>query len=110
MSTITLKQKEAKTIRFTVTDSDGDVVDLSTSTLKFNVKKHKRETTSVIAKVDANFDKTSAALGIVSVVLSSTDLDLAWGDFVGELMITFSATNIDKSADITVVIQRAVIS
>ena len=109
MTTITLKQEEAKTIRFTETDSDGTAVSLSTSTLRFNVKRSKREAASVIAKVDADFDKISAALGIVTVPLSATDLDLDFGEYVGELMIMFSASNIDKSADISIEIQRAVI-
>lgn len=108
MADVTLKQKEAKTIRFTVKDADGAAVDLS-GTLQFDIKRHKRDTSATVTKADAAFDKTLAALGIVTVPLSSTDLDLEYGDYVGEFKITFSATNIDKSADISIEIQQAVI-
>jgi hypothetical protein len=98
------------TIRFTVTDDTGAVVDLSTATLTFAVKKNKSDTAYVIQKLDAVFDKTQAALGIVMVSLSAADTDLDQGEYVGELQIVFTATNIDKSADITVVIVPAVIT
>lgn len=110
MADVTVKQKEAKTVRFTVTDADGSAVDLSTSTLQFDIKRHKRDTTALVTKADAVFDKTSAALGIVTVPLSETDLDQAYGDYVGELKIVFSGSNIDKSADISIEIQKAVIN
>lgn len=109
MSTVTLKAGEAKTIRFTVTDSDGAAVDLSSTTLSFTVKKRKSSDVSAdIAKVNGNFDKTQAASGIVDVDISSGDSNLPAASYVGELKITFSAACIDKSADITFVIQAAV--
>lgn len=104
---VKFKRKEAKTLRFTVR-SGGGIVDLTTATLQFNVKKHKSETTAVISKADAVFDKTLALSGIVTVELSMTDLDQTPGDYVGELKTTFSASNIDKSADIPIEIQKAV--
>lgn len=107
MATITLKQKEAKTIRFTVTDASG-IVNLSTATLTFGVKKNKSDAAYVILKADALFGKVLAATGIVTVPLSATDTDLDQGEYIGELKTFFSATNIDKSADITVVIEQAV--
>ena len=107
MATITLKQREAKTIRFTVTDAGG-AVDLSTATLTFGVKKNKSDAAYVILKLDAVFGKALAATGIVTVPLLATDTDLDQGEYIGELRTFFSATNIDKSADITIIIEEAV--
>ncbi len=103
---VSFKQKEAQTVRFTVTDATDAVVDLSTATLTFAVKKYGAAAYAIL-KADATFDKTQAALGIVTVPLSATDLDLAQGEYGGELKMYFSAANIDKSADITVVIKQA---
>jgi hypothetical protein len=109
LSTIALKAGEAKTIRFTVTDADGDVVDLSSATLAFTVKKRKSSDISAdITKVDGDFDKTQAASGIVDVDISSAESNLPAASYVAELKVTFSATCVDKSADITFTIEAAV--
>ena len=108
MATITLKQGEAKTIRFTVTDAGG-VVNLVGTTLTFGVKKNKSDAVYVIEKADAVFGKVLAATGIVTVPLLATDTNQPQGEYVGELKIFFVATNIDKSSDITIIIEQAVI-
>lgn len=109
MSTVNLKAGEAKTIRFTVTDTSGAAVDLSSTTLALVVKKRKSSDVSAdITKSDGSFDKTQAASGIVDVNISSSDSSLPAANYVGELKITFSATCIDKSADITFTIEAAV--
>jgi len=106
---ITLKQKEAKTVKFTIKDEAGNVVDVSGATLSFQVKKSKSDTTPKISKTDTDFDKAQAASGIVTVNLTTTDTNLDPGVYVAELKIEFTATNIDKSADIVFEIQQAVI-
>jgi hypothetical protein len=103
---ITLKRKEAKTIRFTVT-SDGVAADVSTATLSFQIKSDK-DGDALVSKADGDFDKTDAATGVVTVPLSATNLDLTPGKYYGELRTTFSASNIDKSGDITIKIEKAV--
>ena len=109
MATVTLKAGEAKTIRFTVTDANGAVVDLSSATLTFTVKKRKGSDVSAdIAKSDGDFDKTQAASGIVDVNISSSNSNLPAANYVSELKVVFSATCIDKSADITFTIEAAV--
>lgn len=106
---ITIKQGEAKTIKFTVTDAAG-VIDLSSATLKFGVKRIKSDAAYLIEKEDAAFDKTDAATGIVKLPLSATDTNQTPGDHVGELRVTFAADNIDKSADIEIKIDKAIIT
>lgn len=107
MADVTLKQREAKTIRFTVTD-DGAAVNLSTTTLRFLMKHAKSETSYLVSKVDGDFDKSQAAVGIVTVPLSSTDLNQEDGRYIGELVITFGVSNLDRSADIDIKIEEAV--
>ena len=41
MTTIILKQKEGRTLKFTVTDSSGTPLDLTTATQSFGVKSNK---------------------------------------------------------------------
>ena len=111
MGVLVFKQKEAKTVRFTCT-SGGAAVDLSTATLSFMVKQNKLESDgqAKISKTNASFGVVDAADGVVTVDLSATDLALAAGKYIGELKVVFSASNIDKSDDIDVVIESAVIA
>lgn len=108
MSTVTLKAGEAKTLRFTVTDTDGDAVNLTTATLTFTVKKRKDDSSPMISKTDSHFDKTQAASGIVDLPILATDTAIPAATYTGELKTVFTATNIDKSADITFVVEQAV--
>ena len=110
-SKIWLKQGEAKTITLTATRQYGEAVDLTGATLFFSVKRHKRDTTPIFSKVDADFDKTQQALGIVTVRLSATDTAQAEADYHGELECSWSGTTpmIDKSInEITISIMRSI--
>lgn len=104
-----LKQKEAKTLTLTVT-RNGSPVDLSGCTLFLGVKGRKDDTQYTFSKNDADFDKSQAAQGVVSVFLSGEDLDQEPGDYVAELKVQFSGTPtaIEKSADFYLLIQQAV--
>ena len=108
-TTISLKQEEAKTITLTITQSDV-AVDVSSATLKLAVKRNKNDSEYSIEKLDAAFDKDLASTGVVTVPFSATDTDLDPGSYTGELKIAFSESNIDKSADLTVIITKAVIT
>lgn len=109
MADIEVKQKEAKTITFTIT-SGGTVVDLTGAILTFWVKKSKDDTTATISKVDADFGRAQEAVGIVTVAISEAELDIAIGNYVAELKTQFSASNIDKSSDLTMKVERAIIT
>jgi len=108
MASVSFKQGEAKTLTLTVTEG-GTTVDLSAATLEFGVKKRKSDTNYVIHKEDADFNKDQATNGIVSVNLNAADTNQDPWSYIGELKVSFSASSIDKSADLTVVIERAVI-
>ncbi len=108
-TTIRLKQGEARTLRFTVTDSStGSPLDLNTATETFTVKLSKNSSSYVIQKLDADFDKTSAGSGIVKVTLDETDMDLSPTNYYGELKTWFSADLVDKSQDIIFIIDKAI--
>ena len=109
MEKLLFKQTEAKTVTFTCL-VDGAVVDLSTATFSFMVKQYKTDLDAAakITKVNADFGITSAATGILYLPLSSSDLNLTPGDYIGELKITFSPVNIDKSEDIPIVIEQPI--
>jgi hypothetical protein len=110
MPSISLKQKEARTVRFTCT-SNGSAIDLSTATLSFMIKGSKSEADSQarISKTNTDFGKTSAASGIVTLDFSASDLTQAAGTYIGELKAIFTASSIAKSNDLIVVIEGAVI-
>ena len=92
---LTLIQKEAKTLKFTITDADGVAVDASLATLEFYLKQND-DSDPEYTRLDASFDKTDAATGIVKLPLSTTEMDYV-GIYSGLLKVTFSASNIDKN-------------
>jgi hypothetical protein len=108
---VRVKQKEAKTLRFTCR-SNGTPVDLSSATLAFMVKAAKTDSDNQakISKVDADFGKSQAVAGIITLPISASDLNQTAGLYLGELKITFAASAIDKSADISIIIEQAVIA
>lgn len=106
---VSFKRREAKTLRFTIKDANGDVVDVSATTLTFGVKRLKSDPNYIIEKEDADFDKTDANIGILLLPLSATNLDHNPDTYRAELKIYFSSSNIDKSADILFVIINPVI-
>jgi len=109
-SKITLKQGEAKTVTFTVTDEAGTAVNLSAATLTLGVKKAKSDAAYALTKADAAFGKAQAAVGIVTLALAATDTNLAEDTYIGELKCSWSGgAEIEKSADFFLQIKAAVI-
>ena len=109
-SKLKLKQGEAKTVIFTVTDSDGVAVDLSEATLLLGVKKAKSDTAYTFSKEDAAFVKSRADEGIVSVDLSAADTNQTEGTYIGELKCSWTSptATVEKSEDFYFQIKRAV--
>lgn len=109
MSTdINIKQRESKTLKFTVT-SGGMAVDLTGATLTFAVRRRKTDEAYTIEKADGDFDKSLETDGIVTVSLPAADTDLHAGKYYAELQTAFVAGGIDKSDDIILKIEKAVI-
>ncbi len=105
---LAFKQEEAKIITFTMTEN-ALPLDISLATLSFAIKKSKSDATYEVYKTDAEIDKTDAAIGIVRINLSVDNLSLDVGKHYGELRTHFSSENIDKSDDIEITIEKAVI-
>jgi len=107
---LTMKTGEAKTILMVVLDSTGKAVDLSAATLLLGVKKDKSETAYKFSKLDAAFDKTLAANGVVSVHVTAADTTLPEATYVGELKCAWAGPPevVDKTADFSLQIKRAV--
>jgi hypothetical protein len=108
MDKLVIKQGEAKTITFTVTDALGIAEDISQATLLLGVKKNKTDVAYILSKEDAAFDKTAAATGVVTVDLSATDTNQTEGTYIGELKCAWAGPIIKKSEDFFFQIKRAV--
>jgi len=110
MAKLVMKQGEAKTITLTVKTRYGAVVDLTNATLLLGVKRKKKDTAYVFSKVDADFDKTDALTGVVTVYLSAVDTNQLEDDYLGELQCSWDGPPemVDKSADFTISIVRSV--
>lgn len=106
MGVITLKQRVAKRIKFTVTDSDDEPVPLATATCNFVLKKTKDDAAYLLEIVDGSMDKTEATDGVVYVPLTATDTDQNPGSYVGELELIFSAADKDYSSDVDIEIEK----
>jgi len=107
MTSLIMKQGEAKTITFTVTDSASAAVDCSSTTCTFTVVSDYGGT-QFITKADGVFDKTNAATGILTIDISATDSNIPNKYYIGELKILFTSSNIDKSVDIDFIITKTV--
>jgi hypothetical protein len=95
MNDITLKIKEQKVISFTFKDAAGTIIPLTGCT--FALKMKDSEGSDVITKVDADFDKSQVAAGIVKVTFTVANLTLLAGEYVLELKTIFTTGEVDKS-------------
>lgn len=100
---IELKQGEEKAITFTYAES----LDVSGATLDFVAKADIDDADDVITKVNADFDVTNAATGIVLVDFDDTDTATAQ-TLIGELTATFSGTSLDRTLGVTIRIKESV--
>jgi hypothetical protein len=107
MASVSFKQGEAKTLTLTVKEN-GVGIDLTAASLFLGVKQRKTDASFAIQKQDADFDKSQAAAGIISVFLSDADLGVDPGQYIGELKATFPDSTIDKSADLSFKVEQAV--
>ena len=104
------KQDEEKTIKFTLTDSSGNRVDLTGSSLAFDVARDKPHNKVVIQKINADFDITSAATGEVKVTLDATNTNQTAGRYIGEIRVVLASGAIHKSTDIKIEIENSITS
>lgn len=109
MNDLVIKQGEAKPVRLLVTRG-SERVNLTDVELLFQIKRRKGDTTALVTKVNEDFNKTDAANGIVWFYLTQEETTIAPGTgYVGELQCTYPDGSVDKSEDIRVIVQQAVI-
>lgn len=106
-SKVSFKRGEAKQLILSV-KADGAAVDLAGADLFLGMKKTKADSDFIFAKANGDFDKSQAGVGVVSVFLTSSDLDQEAGLYVAELKVEFPDGTIDKSLDLAMVIEPAV--
>ena len=104
MADLNLKQGEQKTIQFTVKDG-GVAQNVEGGTFTYVIEDS--DNVDKVTKSDGDFTKTQASVGVVTVQLTSTDLDQDAGLYQSELKYVAAGGAIDKSADISVEILRA---
>ena len=109
---IVIKNGEGKWLQFTIT-RNNQVIDLSTALFQFGVKKNIDDASYVLEKVDADFDKTNASVGVVkiNILASETSVDLLpAGRYSSELEIIITAdADVDKSVLIPFTVQQSLI-
>lgn len=112
MANLTIKNGEARWYKFTFATSSGVAIDVSTWTFEFAVKKNINDTTFKIQKLDATFNKTSAATGVVKANITTTENTSALlppGSYVAELKyIVTAGTDVAKSVTISFEVEKAV--
>jgi hypothetical protein len=101
--TLKFKEKEAKTITFTVKDSDGNTVDVSGASFTFVIKET-ADGTALVEKTTGFGGSQSD--GEVTIDLSADDLNMK-GNYIGELKVDGGSSNIDKSETFDVYIKDA---
>jgi hypothetical protein len=111
-SDFSIKNSEARWYRFNFTDALGVAIDVSTWTFEFGIKKNINDTTFKIQKLDATFNKASAATGSVMVNITTAESAAAIlpaGDYVAELKyIVIAGTDVAKSVNIDFTVEKAV--
>ena len=100
---IEMKVGEEKTVTITYADS----LDVSSATLSFAAKRDLDDDDTVFTKVNADFNVTNAATGVVTFEMDDTDVTSAM-TLIGECIATFSDTSKDKTEYITMNIKEAV--
>ena len=96
-TTFTLKQGEQKNLQMTLKTAAGVVIDLTGCTFELTCRSSSDSLQFTV--LDAAFDKTQAATGIIEVTLTEANLTRSVGKYSCELKTTFPAPNsqIDKS-------------
>ena len=105
METKSLIIGEQKYLKFTITDKTTKLP-LNLTGATFGLKMV--NTTKTITKIDTDFNKDSVTLGIIKVLLTTSDLDTE-GDFICQLKTTFINGEIDKSEEFKIHVNDPII-
>ena len=91
-----LVQGEIKNFRFTVKNSTGGVVDVSEAVCTLDCKASLGASTYLFQKDDDDFNHSSGATGILTVILDDDDLDFNGVAYCILKMVITSGEDVDK--------------
>jgi hypothetical protein len=108
-----MKKGESKTIAFLI-KRNGVALDMSAldpaPSFKWGVKRQREDSDYILEKEDIDFDKTDVADGYVKINVSAIETaGINTGTYMSELKCVFSASDIDKSANIPFTLEKSVI-
>ena len=107
----TIKQGYAGNITITVKDADGSVVDLTSSTIYFKMKNKKSDTTYLLEKDNSgegSITITDATAGVLTVAFTQAQSIALVKNATAELIIKYSSSNVTRTKDIHVLLDKAV--
>jgi hypothetical protein len=112
-SEITIKKGESKTYSFLI-KRNGVAYNMSSldpaPTFKWAVKVEREDSSYILEKLDAAFDKADLSTGYVHLTITASDTAaLEPGSYVSELKSTFTTDDIDKSTVIDFILKKSVI-
>lgn len=87
MVKLTVFKGDDKTWNITVSDADGDAIDLSGQTIFFTVKENKTDPDSAALIQATNSTHTSATGGTSTITITNTQSDLDAGNYFFDLQI-----------------------
>jgi hypothetical protein len=93
---ITCRKNDSFSLDLTITDENGDALDLTSDyTFELDVRKSSRSGSTILTftEADNNFTKTSS--GGLTIKKAATDMNVAAGLYVFDLQATNSSTNPD---------------
>lgn len=79
-----------KLLTVTVTDEDGDAVDLTSATIKWQAAKSYGKSSAIEKDTTGGISITDASGGVFQVTLSDTDTEDLSGNYVHEAEVTFA--------------------
>jgi hypothetical protein len=106
MSESTLVQQNDVILKYTVTDQEGDAVNLTSATIKWAIRKNLQTTVALSKTTGSGISITNAAGGIFEVTLTDIDTENLIGGYIMEAVITdnsgkiYTITNEDITPDI----------
>jgi len=88
-------QREAFDLEWTITDDDGNVVDVSSAECSLYCKESKGDASYKFSKSTSDFDLSDGANGVILVTIYRADLDFS-GEVYCELKVVISSGNAPK--------------
>lgn len=80
-----------KTIEVSVTDKNGDAVDITSATIEWRAAKSHNKTAAVTKTTSSGISITNGAGGVFQITLTDSDTEDLVGSYYHEAQVTFSS-------------------